>query len=70
MNLYNISNMCLSARFAVSVYIFSICHLIHIPLWRHCLFVAEGLCAPFEAESYAGGSLATGRSKLARQVKA
>jgi hypothetical protein len=52
----------------------SICILIGLinisPLWRHCLFVAEGLRAPFEAESYAGGSLATGRYNLAGQVKA
>jgi hypothetical protein len=31
--------------------------------------MAEGLRAPFEAESYAGGSLATGRSKLRGQMK-
>jgi hypothetical protein len=40
------------------------------PLWRHCLFVAEGLCAPFVVGSYASSSLATGRSNLAGQVKA
>jgi hypothetical protein len=45
-------------------------HYNYAHLWRHCLLVAEGLRAPFEAESYAGGSLATGRSNLAGQVKA
>jgi hypothetical protein len=47
-------------------------HYNYAPLWRHCLLllVAEGLHAPFEAESYAGGSLATGRSNLAGQVNA
>jgi hypothetical protein len=38
-------------------------------LLRHCLYVADALCGPFEADSYASGSLATGRSNLVRQVK-
>jgi hypothetical protein len=37
---------------------------------RHCLFVAEGLHALFEAESYADGSVAAGRSYYVGQVKA
>jgi hypothetical protein len=40
------------------------------PLLRHCLYVAEGLGAPFEAESCTGGRLATGRSNLDGQLKA
>lgn len=38
--------------------------------WRHCLFVEEGLCAPFEAESYAGSSVAADMFYHAGQVKA
>jgi hypothetical protein len=33
---------------------------------RHCLYVAERLCALVEAESCAGGNLATGSSNLTR----
>jgi hypothetical protein len=40
------------------------------PLLRHCLYVAEGLGAPFEAESCTGGRLATGSSNLDGQLKA
>jgi hypothetical protein len=40
------------------------------PSMRHCLFVAEGLHALFEAESYADGSVAAGRFYHVRQVKA
>jgi hypothetical protein len=40
------------------------------PSLRHCLFVAEGLRALFEAESYADGSVAASRFYHVRQVKA